>query len=540
MFIPSFVVLTASFFLVFPGLIAIFKSADNSVRFAAPILPRKVPEGQYKNPPEVDFEESHHLYINVHVHDSGRYNAQIVGYETDDRRYTGFVKLGTFFLDIIPKGTDSMISDRVLVDRPEEYCQILGHQTDSKIQAMSHKGRWINCDRATYTSKTGIPIQCLRDGWVWLPFDCVHRIHNSTSLIDHYGPHWIVYSGSSIMRGTAHTTLEVFAEEKVKSIVFPTDEIASQKVSGVGTVEKCWGWLDIEANTKLRISYLDYRDGSMWPNLEASAKRLRNILSHNPTLLVNEIYIGDTTLLERIDSSNIDLDEALHYFNETLSEDQNERFPDDTLVGYMRMLLFNLDVLRTVDTRMILVQQKTSVKKDHWEGVWCHVDQSTSSPMHHHLHQVSIWNRLLTNMKISEEDKQLLRDRVTIWNEDMMIWPFVMDMERKLDDIQAPPRHWHRYVETAHRRVQGIVAEMAAQIYFDALSYVAANASRQHIQTWKERVGRSHDETLRACADCSAKIQFSKPYQEHPVFSLSTQEVVLSKNFTLHSCVAVT
>ena len=95
------------------------------------------------------------------------------------------------------------------------------------------------------------------------------------------------------------------------------------------------------------------------------------------------------------------------------------------------------------------------------------------------------------------------RQRVLLWHDEPMAWPFLFDAERPLSS-GAPGHHWHRYETRACngslRHVHGAVAESAAQIYFAALLKNNACSSSEKLAPGQARSSWSPE--LLVCAEC--------------------------------------
>ena len=244
------------------GIIAWFESVDTKAVFAIPAF--------YKN-------GSKDLIFRTSIVDPGEYRVHLVGFQSieveegshgtigDVRPITG----SPWILEVMPKTKDEKASDhgdgeveettgkttitdhRVLshtqINAPTRVC-------DSSDLESSGKGRWVECAAAGIA-----PEQCMFDGWVYLPNNCQWDLVNTIDALEiskkiadarSGKPVWIVFTGSSIERGTAHALVDMLGgtgnydpvtgdiDGSVADLLFK----GMENERGKGSMTKCWGW----------------------------------------------------------------------------------------------------------------------------------------------------------------------------------------------------------------------------------------------------------------------------------------------------------
>lgn len=84
-----------------------------------------------------------------------------------------------------------------------------------------------------------------KSGWKWQPNNCDMQYRDPKQLLKIQDPIWIVFTGSSVQRGTFFTLLDSILGTKAENLT-------------KSDFWKCWGWMDFQTGN-LRLSYLDFR-----------------------------------------------------------------------------------------------------------------------------------------------------------------------------------------------------------------------------------------------------------------------------------------
>ena len=195
------------------------------------------------------------LLARAQIQDPGEYRIHIVGY---DLTVLGTGAHGTvatilparnspwtFLVQPEAVAIPSLASAPTVFNFPLRFCEF----SDLEV---SGEGRWIQCAAA------GVPpSRCLSDGWIYVPRECSHRITQTVDalkqakeIVDKRGgkPLWIVFTGSSVDRGTFHALVDHVAaigmiedgmiKRSVADAIF--QNVEDQR--GRGSTSKCWGW----------------------------------------------------------------------------------------------------------------------------------------------------------------------------------------------------------------------------------------------------------------------------------------------------------
>jgi len=275
------------------------------------------------------------------------------------------------------------------------------------------QGRWIRCSSACVEP-------CPRDGWIFAPWDCSHRIYSpaqaqalASPLARARGrPLWIAVVGNSVLRGILHSMVDLLCEG---CDIF-TD--GQNNIPLEGSIVKCWGWFDIALGS-IRISYQDWRLKGDRSDLALFRERLGQMLREGPDIIVLWVL-----------NAELHLD---FYFD---------------FVSRNRKLM--------------------SV----WQGRFVHLlplihlpppRQPQDRNTRDHLGSYRDW-LLARRSSLADDLLADIGDRDLLLDLNSMAWPFIFDMERMLA-TGTPVTHWHRYSEPGSKRgVKGAVAEMGAHI----------------------------------------------------------------------------
>ena len=338
--------------------------------------------------------------------------------------------------------------------RTNKTCRIaFGVERDQDWREQFH-GRWIRCN--ALTSRWCERIACLRDGWAFVPWGCMHRLHapaEARAIATHTHarrrrqgqarPLWMVFMGSSIIRGTFHSLVDLLGAEAAAPIFAD----AFNSTQGVGSATKCWGWSDVQVGSGLRLSFQDFRmshyvtDASNTTRMLPALARLAQLLREGPDLIVVETF------------------EQLRYSEPTIFGRQ--------LDGLHHVLQGESAV--NWRGRLVLTAAKESAATFGMEGGYCQYPVSGEDFLDS---SDRAFRGLLRRLSPS------MRSRVAHWNEDEMAGPMFVDTEVPLKSGVVTV-HWHRYNMwrgqgeskggRTPRGVAGIVAEMSAQMYLAAL-----------------------------------------------------------------------
>ena len=380
-----------------------------------------------------------------HVEDAGQYVVEVVslrkvrsGPGNHDTRMHVRHLLGSGRMVVVVRNnsvdtTESKTGDQIPLCNPE---------------SSSGPGRWVSCNALS-------PGGCLRDGWIWKPFRCSHSLDTAQSTLRRaqqiaHGrggkPLWIVFMGSSVLRGSMHSLVDFIGGAALHSVF-----TLGNSTRGVGSIVKCWGWFDVLIES-MRVSYQDFRV-SHYPNSPALLASLVQIMIQQPDLIVLETHIGGG----RKASIN-------QYWNLSLKAYQVSQYTG----------------------KMILTPQKLDTASGGAQASYCEdlrIDSLTR------FRQDLLSNvRRLPSLAPHEGFLELV-------SEDAMSWPFIFDMEKALKSSHAS-HHWHRYTamssKLTERHVFGAVAEMSGRAYVEMLLHhiergqksvsSLTNASRPFVQ----------------------------------------------------------
>ena len=425
------------------------RSVDGKVVLAAPAVPQTMAASRRGE-----------MLARLKVVDVGTYNVSIVAIQTNlsaagnralyhEALNAASVQLAAppTALWVVGSSTVPRSPPRLKLHlRTNTTCRIgFGASRDANWREQLH-GRWIRCN--ALVSRWCERIACLRDGWVFVPWGCVHQLRTATEARtiatkarhERQGrPLWIVFMGSSIIRGTFHSLVDVLAAEAAA----PIFANAFNSTPGMGSTTKCWGWSDVRVGEGLRLSFQDFRlahyvtDESEATRLLPALARLSQLLREGADLIVVETF------------------EHMRY-----SEPATFRRLMD---GFYRVLMDGSG--EKWRGRLVLTAAKESPATFGMEGGFCDYPESGEDFADA---SERAYRGLLRRLPPS------MRSRVAHWNEDEMAAPMFVDMEMPLKSGVLTV-HWHRYNlwrgqgERTTRGVAGIVAEMAGQMYLAAL-----------------------------------------------------------------------
>lgn len=292
------------------GLLVWIKSDDGNIIFTAPAILNKS-------------SPSRDLVVSLSVADPGVYTVHLVAHETkqlaEGARGTVAtilpVEQGQLKMWAVPSSQmpPSSTSARVDTRGPMPETKILLPKLLCKLPTQGD-GRWVRCAAAGI-----LPRHCLRDGWVFVPVACRQLILSPAELLLRAKvalkatPLWMVIGGSSIERGTFHAGLDLLgglrhhsnATNLLRNYLFEGDD----EMPGQGSIRKCWGWSDVQIG-HLRLSYTDFRFSRCYDPRNASLnsygqqqqKRLTEIMSEGsagPDMIVLTSLTQKTELLAR-------------------------------------------------------------------------------------------------------------------------------------------------------------------------------------------------------------------------------------------------
>jgi len=459
------------------GIIAWFESVDTKAVFAIPAF--------YKNESKDlvrGSKTSNDLIFRTSIVDPGEYRVHLLGFQSieieegshgtvgDVRPITG----SPWTLEVMPKTKDEKAGDHG-DDKAEETTakttitdhRALSHTQinvptrvcDSSDLESSGKGRWVECAAAGIA-----PEQCLFDGWVYLPYNCQWDLVNTIDALEiskeiadarSGKPVWIVFTGSSIERGTAHALVDMLGgignydpttgdiDGSVADLLFKGIE----NVIGQGSMTKCWGWYDVQIGN-IRVSYQDLRSVYMYDQAfkEESLNRWSEILNEGPDLIVH----GDISSWSYNAPYLVEMIKAVA---DTPSFDgviaiapQKDRMLNGGIGGSYICLPDEMEKMSDV-----AVEAAPSVV----EGVR------------------ATFNKFLEDCG---DSCSTVADKFVVADEAMMSWSFFFDTERLMSETQFS-QHYHAYtteavprppcgsVHSDRRYVVGSVTEMAAHMY---------------------------------------------------------------------------
>ena len=456
--------------------------------------------------------------------DAGAYNVSVITVQTNlssfggralyhDSHNPGAVLLAAppatlLVTDSQASSEVSFTSSRVALHLPTTLptCQLFGTRGEDVLREQLN-GRWIRCN--AISSRFCEHHACLRDGWLFAPWGCRHKLHTAgeAHLIAtkaqrrRQRPLWIVFMGSSIIRGAFHSLVDVLAAKEVA----PLFANALSSSPGVGSTTKCWGWSDVRISNALRLSFQDFRlahyvtDASNATRLLPAIVRLTQLLKEGPDLIVMESF-------------------------------EHIRYSDPGTFGKVIAGLELALRSRSADEwrgRLVLTAAKESAATFGMEGGYCDYPESGEDFVSS---SSKAFEALMRRLRPE------MRSRLAYWNEDEMAWPMFFDMEAPLKAKGGELTvHWHRYnlwrgqsgSTNSHRGVAGIVSEMSAQIYLSALIAEAGDAEQlqSNATSAHHHHHHHHDEhpkLIEVCNECPLKA--CCPWQapiERPAHSLS-------------------
>lgn len=281
-------------------------------------------------------------------------------------------------------------------------------------------GRWVRC--SSVCAET-----CLRDGWVFVPWDCSHRIHEPAAAgaiarrmaRERGRPLWLVMVGDSTHRGILHTLVDLL------SLDTGLFDQSRKSVAGRGNVVKCWGWFDY-LHGGLRMSYQDWRLINHLPRNDSKYRlRLAQLMREGADLIL-------------------------------ISSPTHVGTGQDWLLGFCRE---HAGLLRSWDGTLVLIPGiRTTAGPTLDFGLYV---QEESSEVR--------YLRFATQLQELEDAVPGVRGKTLLWDLNPMLWSVVFDMEHPLESGKAT-NHWHRYGPgESHRMVHGMGAEMAAHVVLAAL-----------------------------------------------------------------------
>ena len=195
------------------------------------------------------------LLARAQIQDPGMYRIHVVGYDLSILEAGAHGTVATilpvrnspwyFLVKPDAVAIPSPTSAPLVFNLPSRFCEF------SDLEA-SGEGRWIKCVAA------GIPpSRCLSDGWIYVPHECRHRItptvdalEHAKEIVDKRGgkPLWIVFTGTSVDRGTFHALVDHIAaigmmeDGTIKRSVADAIFRDVKDKRGQGSTTKCWGW----------------------------------------------------------------------------------------------------------------------------------------------------------------------------------------------------------------------------------------------------------------------------------------------------------
>lgn len=265
----------------------------------------------------------------------------------------------------------------------------------------------------------------------------------------HGQPVWIVFTGTSVDRGSFHALVDHVAAVGMleggamnRSVADALFENVEDR-RGRGSTTKCWGWIDVQIGS-IRLSYQDARlhihaDKPRWIN--AAKRRWDELLSEGPDLVIFGV-------------------------------ETNDNGPDETMRLYNRVTSQIVEAAATTQFRGLVAINPTKARIKNG-GIKTAYEYMSGEPRS----SVDNIRRSLDNaFDQCKSCEGIARENIIIPDELIMGWSFLFDMERPMSDMLAS-QHFHRYATKAvpqsgcgsrytnKRYVIGAVVEMASQIY---------------------------------------------------------------------------
>ena len=191
------------------------------------------------------------LLARAKIQDPGEYRIHIVGYDLSILETGAHGTVAT----ILParnspwhfhvKTEAVALPSPTVFNLPSRFCEF----SDLEV---SSEGRWIKCAAAEIP-----PSRCPTDGWIYVPHKCSHRVtptvealEQAKQIVDIRGgkPLWIVFTGTSVDRGTFHALVDHVAaigmieNGRIKRSVADAIFRNVEDQRGRGSTTKCWGW----------------------------------------------------------------------------------------------------------------------------------------------------------------------------------------------------------------------------------------------------------------------------------------------------------
>ena len=191
------------------------------------------------------------LLARVQIQDPGEYHIHIVGYDLSILETGAHGTVATILparnspwhFHVKPEAV--ALPSPTVFNSPLRFCEFYNLE-------VSGEGRWIKCSAAEIPRS-----QCLSDGWIYMPHKCRHRITQTVDALEQAKeienkrggkPLWIVFSGSSVDRGTFHALVDhiaaigIIEDGMIKRSVADAIFRNVEDQRGQGSTTKCWGW----------------------------------------------------------------------------------------------------------------------------------------------------------------------------------------------------------------------------------------------------------------------------------------------------------
>jgi hypothetical protein len=416
------------------GVILWIESIETKAVLSAPVLP---------------YQCDDNLMAYATIPDPGEYRAHVAGYDISEREKGAHGTIATVlaakhspYYFTVKSASDELMNSNSTFNLPRRKCQF------SDLEG-SGQGRWVECAAAGISRS-----ECLADGWIFIPNHCRHTVTTSLDTLEqsraiaekrHGQPVWIVFTGTSVDRGSFHALVDHVAavgmleggamNRSVADALF--EDVEDRR--GRGSTTKCWGWIDVQVGS-IRLSYQDARlhihaDKPRWIN--AAKRRWGELLSEGPDLVIFGI-------------------------------ETNDNGPDETMRLYNRVTSQIVEAAATTQFRGLVAINPTKARIKNG-GIKTAYEYMSGEPRS----SVDNIRRSLDNaFDQCKSCEGIARENFIIPDELIMGWSFLFDMERPMSDKLAS-QHFHRYATKAvpqsgcgsrytnKRYVIGAVVEMA-------------------------------------------------------------------------------
>lgn len=457
-----------------PTVFAWFRSVDQNIVFAAPAIPISVMDASLNK-----------LSVNYRIMDPGLYEVFVISVSTQ----------------MVSQGNHgNTLSVQRILDRPLAL-EVRQQQVDRRDGLQQRRnaslirtptkvckldddldGRWVRC------SHEFCPTFCLRDGWKFVPHSCRFRLYHPSEALevahDVVGdskPLWIVFFGSSVIRGTMHTLVDM---------LLPGFDLfsTSQSAPGAGSPTKCWGWTDIQVGS-IRVSYQDWRVLHYLDNendLKQASLRLSQVIDEGPDLVVAEI-LGPAAITSTED--------VVRYLLASLQH------------AFVKSLL-------SYHGKIVLTPMKRHPA--HFNCFACGFPSAQLTLTQQIKIALSSMAASIGNVSISDA----IASKVVVWDENPMAAAFFFDMEWPMSEGHT--WHWHRYSnEGANpRRLFGAVPEMSAHIVLAEVLQSRVDRNRHESQGNRVRHSGIERNEVKICLECP--LQACCPWAAPQVFPRHT------------------